>query len=228
MSMLRNIKVLMYSALFSITLAILYRIGALRQIFTGSIAMLDFDTYYHIVRDVFAGKSPYELPYMQTLGPPLVIATFMMFAWLPQTMARAVVTLSGVAAGCLSTWILSKKVSSKFRVFYWLLLSIMLFSSFPARLSFGLGQPLFFIVLFVTVALTASSEKWQGIAVACSAIIKTHLCLMILAWAKRSWKTCLWFWAAVGVVVLMLFPVLKPSYYIQYVHKTLAPIMTTQ
>ncbi len=153
---------------------------------SGSLQLWDFDVYYHTARDVLSGANPYRLPYMQTLGPPLVILPFVPFLLLPLQFGRSLVILISLIGVYATGWVLAGTIAPKHRIFGTLLLSFLLLLCFPVRFNFDVGQLNLVVMLLVAVVLTSANQRLQGVSAGIMAVIKTNYVLLLLAFLKHS------------------------------------------
>lgn len=198
-------------------LALFYRIK-LPEFLMGSVPLFDFDIYWQMARDVMKGMHPYELAYMQTSGPPLVIVPFFIFSFMSLVPARAVMTMITILCVAVSSWLLSIQISkdTKQRIFAFLLIQFFFWLAFPTRFTLLLGQPNSVLVLFVTVlVLYSNKEKLSGVLSALSLIFKTNY-VFILFTQLRSPKKIITSILAVLAIIVISSAWLKPVYYTDY------------
>ena len=179
----------------------------------GQTPMLDFDTYYQIACDVLEGKHPYELPYMQTAGPPLVISPFIPLAFLPLQLGRVMMVWGSLIASIISCFLLAKKISSKLIWPAALTLFIFLLTAFPARFSIELGQPNLFCLLFITLLLTQKNDKRSGLWLALLTILKTFFLISSLALIRTKLQMVGFAFIIGAIIALSSFSDLKPQNY---------------
>ncbi len=179
----------------------------------------DFDTYYQIAHDVASGQSPYALPYMQTAGPPLVIAPFFLLSWLPLNYARAIFTFVNLFSGIYACFLLVRYLKiARFFVGGVTLFALLLLT-FPVRFSLFMGQPGLLLMLLVTIYLTTNNPIYLTYAVGLLTIIKTHFILLLISlWPKNRMAFLLSLVSIISALIIF-FPVLKPRYYREFVMK---------
>ncbi len=174
--------------LIILNLVLLYKIQ-FWQYAVGSVQLWDFDTYYRTVGDVLAGQNPYQLPYMQISGPPLLLVPFVPFQWVPLTMGRSIINCLSLVAGLGACWLVVSKVWSthgrlnKLRLA--LLLNALLLMTFPARFNFITGQPNLILMWLVSLILVTTDQRKQGIAAGLLAMVKTNYLLVLVIFLKK-------------------------------------------
>jgi hypothetical protein len=184
----------------TINVVLLWKIS-MWQLLLGTVPLWDFDVYYRTVRDVLAGSNPYQLPYMQTSGPPIVILFFLPFTWFSLTAARGLLALINTAALLCTSYMLVRRLSPKWVVVNTLALNALFLLSFPVRFNFIVGQPNPLLMLAVTLILTTHSNQQRGLAVALLSFVKSNY-LIVLASMLRKYKHSL---AIAGVTLGALF-----------------------
>jgi hypothetical protein len=187
----------------------------------GQTPLLDFDTYFQISRDVLKGLHPYELPYMQTMGPPLVIFPFIPFGFLPLQLGRVIIIWFGLLFSLIACKMLTQKTTLAITLFIFLL------TSFPARFTLAMGQPNLIILLLITYLLTKKDELKKGVFLAILVTFKTFFLFSSLALIKRHIGTIKFAFITGLVITVSSLWILKPQYYYDYVTKKLAPITLT-
>jgi len=207
---------------------LLNRAEVFQQLQTGINPLWDFDAYYHLASDTLAGRSPYQVSYMTTLGPPLVIAPFLPFSYLPLTTARSLFTILSLVCGGLSCWILAKKFTVLPRLSVTLVLMLVLLISFPGRFTLIVGQPHYLSMLLLSWIITTSNESQKGIILGLMSIIKTYFVLMGVAFLKQKSRITLLAFAIVLLVMLCLGWVIKPAFYIEFVTERLVTIVASE
>lgn len=180
--------------------------------------MYDFDTYYHLVKDLQGGTNPYTVSYMQTLGPPLLFIYYYPFSLLSLNWARSITSVINIFAGIVVCFLLAKQVKAtnkKTRLTAFLGLTFVLFSSFPARFSIESGQPNLLIGLLVTLMLV--SQKHKELLLSLITAIKTFYLVTLLAFVKRQKVVSLVkivYWLILLILISML--VISPNIYAFY------------
>lgn len=211
---LRNIFPVVF--LLSVHCYLLFRIGAVDIIFLGSIKLLDFDNYYRIIHEMLNGSHPYRLSGAQTLGPPLVLAVYLPFSFLPLTAARSLITILNLTSAYFSSFILVKNIYNKQVIFRTLLLSLLLLSLFPARYNLLMGQPNLIAVFLLTILLIAKNSYLKGLCLVLSVSIKTFLGFAFLPFVKKDKQALLVFIIGFFMVIGLSFILIKPAYYMDY------------
>ncbi len=198
-----------------LVIGILWRIEMIGPMGLGQVKLWDFDVYYQLARDSWRGINPYTVSYMQTLGPPLVIAPFLIFAWMPITLARSVFLWVNIVCWLLSCVVLSRLFSEK-RFTRWLITGGLFFGlllGFPARFTLNVGQPLGLVTLALTLLLTTQRPVIKGTSLALMIFLKTFFVFPILALMKHEKQTLSWCILGLVVMVIGLFPVIRPVAY---------------
>lgn len=188
----------------------------------GKMPLWDFDVYYQTAADVRNGAHPYQLKYMQTAGPPLVIAPFLPFTFLPLPVARTTILLISLAAVLGTSILLAKKIFPKAPMLFALLLNLFLLTTFQPRFNFILGQPNLIIMLLITLVLTTTSRGNTGLLFASITLIKTHYAVAWIALLKKSFKSITIGVVAVIVIGLVTLPIIKPIFYFDYLSTRLS------
>ncbi len=215
---------------FSLVL-IFYKLQFLKLV-AGQVALADFDIYHQMAIDVIAGTHPYRLSYMQTSGPPLVIAAYLPFSLLPINWARSLITLFNLGAGLISCYLLAQNINLKHKFLITLGLFDLLLLTFPARFSLLMGQPNLIIMLAITFLLTTGKFQTRGLALGLATVMKTHFLISWLSLFNQHKKVLLSALITVSVVGLLTLPVIKPQYYLDYLKERsgfyLRPSVMTQ
>ncbi len=211
-----NLKQILILVLFLLHLFLLLRVRLLKALFFGSIKFLDFDNYYWSLKDILAGQHPYQLPYMQTLGPPLVYVFFLPFVWLPLNLARSLITGLNLFGAYFSSYLLAKKFVKKEKLIMTLILSLMLLSSFTARFNLLMGQPNLIITLSLTIFLLTKKSYLQGLSLALVAVIKTYLGFIAGSLVRFKRKSFLWFVIFFSFLFCSALLIIKPNFYTDY------------
>lgn len=221
------------SLILAISLVMIWWKIDLWSFLIGSQPLWDFDVYYATAQAARAGISPYQVPFMQTAGPPLVVAVYLPFTYLPLSVARAAVTFINLSAGALSCWMLSKLITGRFRISGALALLNLLWLSFPARFSLLLGQPNLVLLLAVTTLLlheysAAVTNKFKLLGIpradqwvtplmlALAALVKTNFLVLFASTLRHSHLKFVWAVTALLVVAILAVPILKVDYYVEY------------
>lgn len=219
-----KIQVIAVAFLSIILLLLILKLKIIGFLGLGQIPMLDFDTYHRIASDVLRGSHPYELPYMQTLGPPLVILPFLPLVFLPLQLGRVIMIWTSLLAAASSCYLLVTKNSVKPIWPMTLMLLIFLISAFPTRFCLELGQPNLFATLLMTIVLTQTDNKKIGVGLALLTVVKTFFLISGLALLKSKWRAVSFALISGSVILIFSFIVLKPLYYYDYATKKVIPI----
>lgn len=195
------------------------------QFLSGQTPLWDFDVYHQTARDVWSGLSPYQVPYMQTAGPPLVIAPYVPLASFSLSLGRSLMTVVNMWAGGMACYLLARSLVGQWRVELCLLLQLLLWISFPARFSLLLGQPNLVLLLAVTIVLLRKSKQPASIgaaalALASTVIIKTNFVMLWISVLRQQPKLAILAAGGVLSVALLLSPLLKPQFYQEYRART--------
>ena len=110
---------------------------------------------------------------------------------------------------------------SNYRNIWFLILTLLFFSSFPVRFSIEMGQPNLVIGYLVSLLVCKANTKYLNVILSLIVIIKTNYFIALISLLKKNAtimaKTLL---IILGIVVLLL-PIIKPSFYTHYLtHKT--------
>ncbi len=196
--------------------ALLNRVGLPKILLYGSREFIDFDNYYRMTKDLFAGQHPYRLPYPETLGPPLVFLVFLPLAFLPIAAARSLITFANFFSLYLLSYILAGRFFKKQKMIATLFLALMLLSTFPARFSILMGQPILVATLFLTLFLVSDKSWMKGGGLALATIIKTFLGIAAFSFIRKERKALIWFVIILVIITFLSFPVVKPLYYFDF------------
>ena len=193
---------------------------------TGKAALLDFDTYYRLVRDAKAGINPYAISYMQSLGPPLVFIYFIFYSFLSLVKARAISTLINILVGFSVSWLLAKKYFPKNWINYFLLLNFIFFSSFPMRFSIEMGQPNLIATLLITLILVSKSPFQKSSFLSLLIAIKTFFLFSLLSYLRKNLKIVFKTLFFLGILIIFSFLFIKPAWYRYYLYERLPGIIS--
>ncbi len=204
-----EMKLLVIGLLVILNLGLLIKIHFWQYVI-GATPLWDFDIYYQIVRDALTGLNIYQLPYMQTSGPPLVVVPYLLVSWLPLAAARSLMNAMSLIAGLGTSWLLANKIlashSFKSKVTVTLVLNALLLMTFPARFNFITGQPNLIAMFLTTVVVVTFDQKIQGLAAGLLAIIKTNYLLIFASFFKHQRGSIV-----VGIVTLVVGLILSLS-----------------
>lgn len=181
----------------------------------GKVQLWDFDVYHQTAVDVRNGQHPYKLPYMQTAGPPLVIAPFIPFSFLPLSVARGIMISLSLAAIFATAYNLAGLITSKHKLLLATYLNLLLLCLFQPRFNIILGQPNLILMYFVSLVMTTSNTVLKGILLGCFTIIKTHYIFTLLT-LRNNFKTILITLMTVFFVFIISLPIIKFSFYTDY------------
>ena len=141
-----------------LNILILIKLNFFVPLLLGQTPMLDFDNYYRLTKDLLQGMNPYSVNYMITWGPPLIFIYYLPFQLFNLENARTLTTLFSLISGILTCSLLAKNLFSKDRLMSFLILTVILLSSFPARFSLEMGQPNL-IIMFIVTCITLSKNN---------------------------------------------------------------------
>jgi hypothetical protein len=204
---------------------LLIKLNFFTPLLSGKTPLYDFDYYYRLSSEIKAGINPYTVPYLQTLGPPLVILYFLPFSYLPLSLARGVFTSLALVSGYLACYLLAKKYFSKQKASAFLILASLFFSSFPTRLSIELGQSILPIVFLLTVVLITKSPFIQGFFLAVASGIKTFLLITLLSFIRKKRETFIWTLVVLTSLFLVSLSLVSPEWYRFYLQKKLPGLL---
>lgn len=199
-----------------VNLALLYKLKVWLLI-SGKEYLWDFDIYYRMAKDVMVGGHPYQVPYMQTAGPPLVIAPFFLFSALPLEISRGVLHFLNLVAMLGSSYLLARKYWPKQIVLATLALNAIFFIPFPVRFNFGVGQPNLILMFFSTLALTTNNHTKKGCVLGLMSIIKTNYVITFLTLIKKSHLALVTALITLIIGFLLSLIFIKPQVYIDFV-----------
>ncbi len=208
---------LIFIVLFLIAnLALLEKVGLFEIVISGSRAMIDFDHYHRTAVDLLAGQHPYRASYGQTLGPPLVLAVFLPFGFFSLERARSLLTILNLFSVFFLAYILARRFYPNQKLTASLFLSLLLLSSFTARFSLLMGQPILIATLLLTIFLVSKKPYLRGVCLAGATVIKTFLGFGVLPLVKVDKKALIWFFVFLLGITLLCSPIIKPGYYVDY------------
>lgn len=182
----------------------------------GKVQLWDFDVYHQTAVDVRGGQHPYKLPYMQTAGPPLVIAPFIPFSFLPLSVARGIMISLSLIAVFATAYNLAGLTTSKHKLLLTTYLNLLLLCLFQPRFNITLGQPNLILMYLVTVVMTTSNSILKGILLGCFTIIKTHYIFTLLT-LRSNFKTIFITLMTVLIVCIISLPIIKFRFYTDYI-----------
>ena len=183
---------------------------------TGVTQLWDFDVYYQTAIDVQRGINPYQLSYMQTAGPPLVIAPFFIFVVFKLETARSLMTLLSLLAVFGTSSLLSKQIFKKDPFIFSLILTCFFIILFQPRFNLLLGQPNLLLMFAVAYILTHASSYITTILKTLVITFKTHYIFSFLSMARRSHKNLALSVLSLCMVGILTLPVLKIENYRYY------------
>jgi hypothetical protein len=193
----------------------------LHQYLLGGVPLWDFDVYYQTAQDVLAGANPYQLAYMQTAGPPLVIVPFFIFTLVDLTTARIVFSLISVGSVALTAWLLAKNIFTRDPVIYALCLNALLLILFQTRFNFLLGQPNLLLMAAITYLLTKQKTKLFALLVSLLITFKTHYVLILLALLKKPLRNLTFVSLILLATMLLTLPLVGSHNYTYYLQNRL-------
>lgn len=180
---------------------------------SGKIEMLDIDAYYHLSHAVLNSTNPYQVPTMQTAGPPLVILPFIPLSIWKIDSARVLITLLNLLSATISCYLLAKKVNPKLTILMTLFFSTLLWISFPARFSLSLGQPNLIIMLFITLTLINQTKSISALYLTFILTLKSFFVFSLLAIIKKNTKIFALSLVLILAIVVASLQLIKPEYY---------------
>ena len=219
-------KFIVFLFLFVVHFLLLIKLNFFAKYVSGNEEFLDFDSYYKLSSDIRIGKNPYRVDYMKTLGPPLVFVYYLPFSFLNLNTARVLNSWINISPGYILCYFLAGAFNKKYKNEVFLFLGTLLFSSFPTRLSLGLGQPILLITLLIGAALTERNKSRSGIFLSVASSIKTFLIfsyLSLLTKRKRILYVTLF---CTLFLILLSFLFVKPEYYLFYLKEEFLKLLT--
>jgi hypothetical protein len=199
-------------------IALWLKLNIFFQQLSGTTPLLDFDeSYWGMARQIMDGVPLYKAEGMVTLGPPLVIAPYFLFVLFPLQLSRQIITFLSLIAGYLLSFRLGKKYFPQWWVQVGLGISLILFSSFPARLSLGLGQPNIICAWLITELMINSRDKLKGVSLAWLSIFKTYWIFSVVIFLKRKHIDIVKsFFTTMIVIFLATLPFIKVEAYQEF------------
>lgn len=194
---------------------------------SGSTPLLDFDAYATLVESVKEGLNPYTSKGMTTLGPPPVLLYFYPFSFVKTEVGRSLATLLNIVSGFWLCFLLAKNYYPKRKVFSFLILLALLFSSFPVRFSIGMGQPGLFMALLITYIVINKKNNINSLFLAILSVIKSFFVVSLLAFLKNNRKVVLITLVFLFAILLISFSFLKPEWYLYYITNNLTRLFST-
>lgn len=207
---------LINSLLLIFLVLLLTKISLLERIFFQNTPLYDFDLYYLILQKIKSGMNPYTSVSTFSLGPPLVFLYYLPFSFIGLSQARILTTLVNIFAGFTSCFLLAKKFNRKHLATVFLILSIILFASFPARFSLGMGQPIMLISLLITLLIIGKQDFWKGFFLASAVLLKTIFIFPFLSFIKNNKKIVLVSLTVLVISTLFSLVFIKPNWHVYY------------
>lgn len=207
-------KNLITTGLLLLTLALFWKIDLI-SFLRGQEVMWDLDIYYQIAVDVRQGADPYDLPYMETAGPPAVIIPYLPLSFFSLATARSVMVGLSLISAWFSCWLLASHLFKTHRFQWALLLHFLLWLTFLPRYNLNVGQPNLLLMLGVTSLLATTSLPRQSLSVALITLVKTHY---LVAWGSLliQPKTLLVAGLILAGITVASLPIIKPQFYWKY------------
>jgi hypothetical protein len=174
------------------------------------------------------GLNPYISESMVTLGPPPVLLYFYPFSYLNIEPARSLATLFNMICGALLCFLLAKNYFPKKQSLSFLILLILLFSSFPVRFSIEMGQPGLLMTLLVTCIIINRKKNINSFLLAALSIVKSFFVVSFLAFLKNNRKQVLSAALILAVIILVTFSFIKPEWYLYYFTNNFTGLFSTQ
>ncbi len=222
------LELLIAGGLILLQVAIFYRIKVLQTIFQLPIQLWDFDIYYRLARDIVAGNNPYQVSYMTTLGPPIVIAAYLPFSFFPLTVAQAVFTSLSIVSALLSCYLLTKIVFTKYHLLGTLGLNLILWLSFPARFTFIVGQLHFLMLPLLVLLIGKSTFRTKGVTLGLLILGKTFWLMTAFSFLKKQKKVLIRTAATILIMFGGLLFWIKPWYYQEFALNRFPEIVFSQ
>ncbi|HLE49230.1 MAG TPA: glycosyltransferase family 87 protein [Patescibacteria group bacterium] len=210
-------KKILFWTLLVLNSVLLIKLRHFLPIVLGKNTLLDFDTYFRLTNDIKLGVNPYTVNYMTSLGPPSVYIFFYPFSFLPLTIARSVFSIINISFGILTLVILSSKLFPKNRLLAFLIMFMVFFSSFPIRFSIEIGQPNLVIGCLLALLICYPKNKYLNIILSLATIIKTNYLIALVSFVKSNIKLVFKTVITSVFLIVILFPVVKPSFYSYYI-----------
>lgn len=209
---LQSLKVL---ALLTVLIILFVKVEIIKNILLGRSNLYDFELYRTLSETIKLGENPYTPDLTFSLGPPTVFFYFLPFSYFDIGLARIITTVTNIIFGFLLCRILAKKFFPKNINISFLIISILLFSSFPARFSIAMGQPALILSFLISLVVTTKNNITKGLGLALIITLKTFYIFSLLAFFKKP-KVLLAFTATVSILVLVSFIFIKPEWYLYY------------
>lgn len=213
-----NLKRYLLSTLFLISFILLLRVLLLS-------GYPDFTVFYYGSRHILNHENPYiqdsnyfaALPY-----PPFTLILFTPFSLLPYEISAKIWVLISVLAVLYIIYLLNKIYNVSFFSPFNLLLSSLIFLSFPLKFTLGMGQVNILILLLVTLAFYFMQKNkfyYSGLFFALPFAIKFFPPLILLYFIlQKKWKILLAFTSAIIIIIaitVIIVPLPTMLYYSQ-------------
>lgn len=127
----------------------------------------DFVTQYYVPKLTFSGANPYqggEGLYTPQVYPPSVALLYFPLTFLPLNQASIVFTIFSIVCLLVSIFLLSRIFSYPFFSIPNLCIATLIFISFPAKFTLGMGQMNMIILLLLTLVLYFQKKQKEFLA----------------------------------------------------------------
>jgi hypothetical protein len=208
-------------------LVLLIKLNFFIYLITGAQPLHDFDAYYKLSGDVLRQINPYSVPYMRTWGPPLVFIYYIPFQLLDLPTARGLTSVINIISGIAICIILAKNLYKSNLLSAFLVLFLILFSSFPARFSLEMGQPNLIQALIITSILFVKKVNLKSFLLGLLISIKTYFILTIFTFVKKEKQVYYKSILIAAFIAFLVSLIIKPEYYYHYYKNTLPELLRT-
>lgn len=198
---------------------------------SGRTHLLDFETYIRLIKDIGTGINPYTVNYMQTLGPPTVFIYFLPFSVFNLPTAKFLYTLLNIICGFAICSAIAKKFFRKNTINWFLLLTLLFFSSFPARFSIEIGQPNLVSGYLITLLICRPKTKITNIILSFLITVKANYIVLLISFVQKNLKLVIKSFFTFILIVVFFFPIIKPafySYYLLHKNQNILPVITNR
>lgn len=208
-------------------LLLLIKLNFFIYLITGTQPLHDFDAYYKLSEDVLRDINPYTVSYMRTWGPPLVFIYYLPFQILDLPTARGLASAINIVSGIAICIVLAKNLYRDNKLAAFLILFLILFSSFPARFSLEMGQPNLILALIITLVLFVKTINLKSFLLGLLFSLKTYFILTIFSYVKREKRVFYKSILTAGFIAFFVSLIIKPEFYYYYYKNTLPELLST-
>lgn len=201
--------------LILLNLTLFYKLHFFLPQLSGQAQLLDLETYLRLINDIKSGINPYTVTYMQSLGPPTVFFYFLPFSIFNIQTAKLLFTLVNISCGFAMCHLLTRALF-KNKLNWFLLLTLLFFSSFPARFSVEMGQPNLVICFLISLLIRRPKTKYLSVILSSILIIKTNFVISLIPLVKNNLGVVIKTLLIVFLLSMSLLSVVKPSIYSYY------------